>query len=67
LPDGALPRIGDMGQAISDAARKLLAVLVLVVAAFILFKIVIGMVAAIAWIIVAVVAVMAVIWALRVL
>ena len=56
-----------MGQAISDAARKLLAVLVLVVAAFILFKIVIGMVAALAWIVVAVVAVMAVIWALRVL
>ena len=56
-----------MGQAISDAARKLLAVLVLVIAAFILFKIVIGMVAALAWIVVAVVAVMAVIWALRVL
>jgi hypothetical protein len=56
-----------MGQAISDAARKLIAVLVLVVAAFILFKIVIGMVAALAWIVVAVVAVMAVIWALRVL
>jgi hypothetical protein len=56
-----------MGQAISDAARKLLAVAVLVVAAFVLFKLVIGFVAAIAWIIVAVVAVMAVIWALRVL
>jgi hypothetical protein len=56
-----------MGQAISDAARKLLAVAVLVVAAFVLFKLVIGFVAAIAWIFVAVVAVMAVIWALRVL
>ena len=56
-----------MGQAISDAARKLLAIAVLVIAAFILFKIVIGMVAALAWIVVAVVAVMAVIWALRVL
>ena len=55
-----------MGQAVSDAARKLLAVLVLIVAAF-LFKIVLGFVAAIAWIVVAVVAVFAVIWALRVL
>jgi hypothetical protein len=56
-----------MGQAISDAARKLLAIAVLVVAAFVLFKLVIGFVAAIAWIIVAIVAVLAVIWALRVL
>jgi hypothetical protein len=67
LPDGALPRIGDMGQAVSDAARKLLAVAVLIVAAFVLFKIILGFVAAIAWIVVAVVAVFAVIWALRVL
>jgi hypothetical protein len=67
LPDGALPRIGDMGQAVSDAARKLLAVAVLIVAAFVLFKIILGFVAAIAWIVIAVVAVLAVIWALRVL
>jgi hypothetical protein len=59
--------MGDMGQAISDAARKLLAVAVLVVAAFVLFKLVIGFIAAVAWIIVAIVAVVAVIWALRVL
>jgi hypothetical protein len=59
--------MGDMGQAISDAARKLVAVLVLVIAAFVLFKIVLGFVAAIAWIVVAVIAVMAVIWAIRVL
>jgi len=56
-----------MGEAISDLARKGLAVAVLVVAAFVLFKVVIGFVAAIAWVIVAVVAVIAVIWALRVL
>ena len=56
-----------MGEALSDLARKALAVAVLVVAAFVLFKVVIGFVAAIAWIIVAVVAVIAVIWALRVL
>jgi hypothetical protein len=52
---------------VSDAARKLLAVAVLVVAAFILFKIVLGFVAAIAWIVIAIIAVMAVVWALRVL
>jgi hypothetical protein len=56
-----------MGQAISDAARKLLAVAVLVIAAFVLFKVVIGFVAAIAWIVIAIVAVVAVVWALRVL
>ena len=56
-----------MGQAVSDVARKLLAVAVLVVAAYVLFKLVLGFVAAIAWIVVAVIAVFAVIWALRVL
>jgi hypothetical protein len=56
-----------MGEAISDIARKGLAVLVLVVAAYILFKLVLGFVAAIAWIVIAIVAVIAVIWALRVL
>jgi hypothetical protein len=56
-----------MGQLASDAARKLLAVAVLVVAAYVLFKLVLGFVAAIAWIVIAVVAVMAVIWAVRVL
>ncbi len=56
-----------MGQLASDAARKLLAVAILVVAAYVLFKLVLGFVAAIAWVVVAVVAVLAVIWALRVL
>ena len=56
-----------MGQLASDTARKLLAVAVLVVAAYVLFKLVLGFVAAIAWIVVAVVAVFAVVWALRVL
>jgi hypothetical protein len=56
-----------MGQLASDAARKLIAVAVLVVAAYVLFKVVIGFVAAVAWIVVAIVAVVAVIWALRVL
>jgi hypothetical protein len=56
-----------MGQLASDAAHKLLAVAVLVVAAYVLFKLVLGFVAAIAWIVVAVIAVFAVVWALRVL
>jgi hypothetical protein len=56
-----------MGEALSDIGRKVLAVAVLVVAAFILFKMVIGAVAAVLWVVVAIVAVFAVIWALRVL
>ena len=39
----------------------------LLVAAWVLFKVVIGVVAGIAWIVVAVIAVIAVVWALRVL
>jgi hypothetical protein len=56
-----------MGQLASDIGRKALAILVLVVAAYILFKVVLGFVAAVAWIVVAVLAVIAVVWALRVL
>jgi hypothetical protein len=56
-----------MGQIASDAGRKLLAVLVLLVVAWLLFKIVLGFVAAVAWIAVAVIAVVAVVWAIRVL
>jgi hypothetical protein len=56
-----------MAGAISNLGRKLLAAAVLVVAAYILFKLVIGVVASVAWIVVAVVAVVAVIWAVRTL
>jgi hypothetical protein len=56
-----------MGQLASDAARKVLAVAVLLVAAYILFKVVLGFVAAVAWIAVVVIAIVAVVWALRVL
>ncbi len=51
----------------SEAGKKLLAVLVLLVAAWILFKIVLGVVTAVAWIVVAVLAVVAIVWAIRVL
>jgi hypothetical protein len=52
---------------VSDAGRKLLAIAVLVVAAYVLFKLVLGFVAAVAWIIVVIVALVAVIWAVGVL
>jgi hypothetical protein len=56
-----------MGELASQAGRKLLAIVVLLVAAWVLFKLVLGFVAAIAWIAVVVLAVAAIIWALRVL
>ncbi len=56
-----------MGQVVSDLGRKALALVVLLVAAWILFKLVLGFVAAVAWIVIAVIAVVAVIWAIRVL
>jgi hypothetical protein len=55
-----------MNRIASQAARKGLALLVLMVAAYVLFKIVLGVVTALAWIVVAVVALVAVVWALRV-
>ncbi len=56
-----------MGELASQALKKLLAVGILLLAAWLLFKLVLGFVATIAWILVAVLAVFAVIWALRVL
>jgi hypothetical protein len=56
-----------MGELASDAGKKVLAVGILLVAAYLLFKIVLGFVMAVAWIAVVVVAVLAVIWAVRVL
>ena len=56
-----------VGELASTALKKLLAVGVLLLAAWLLFKLVLGFVATIAWILVAVLAVVAVIWALRVL
>lgn len=56
-----------MSQALADIGKKGLALAVLLVAAWLLFKVVIGAVAAVAWIAVAVLAVVAVIWAVGVL
>jgi hypothetical protein len=56
-----------MAQFASDVGRKLIAVAVLLVAVWLLFKFVIGAVAAVAWFAVAILAVVAVIWAVNVL
>jgi hypothetical protein len=56
-----------MGEAVSTAGKKVLAVGVLVVAAYVLFKIVLGFVMGLLWIALVVVAIFGVIWALRVL
>jgi hypothetical protein len=52
-----------MGDFMADVGRKLLAIVVLIVAAYILFKVVLGFVAAVAWIVVIVLALIAVVWA----
>lgn len=49
----------------TSIGAKLLAVLVLAVAAWVLFKIVIGTVVAIAWAAAAIVAVLAILWAIN--
>jgi len=53
-----------MREAASNAGRKVLAIAVLALAGFLLFKAVIGTVVAVLWVVVAIVAVVAVIWAL---
>ena len=56
-----------MRAAAGDLGRRALAIFVLVIAAWILLKVVIGIVAGLATIIVAVLAIFAIIWAIRVL
>jgi hypothetical protein len=56
-----------MREAAGDLGRRALAILVLVVAAWILFKVVIGLVTAVATVIVVVLAIVAIVWAIRVL
>jgi hypothetical protein len=52
---------------ISGLALKAVAVVALLIAAWVLFKVVIGVVTAVAWVVVIVLAVMAVLWAMSVL
>jgi hypothetical protein len=54
-----------MSETLRDIGGKALAIVILLVAGWILLKIVIGVVTAIAWIVIAVLAVVAVIWALN--
>ncbi|HEX8857276.1 MAG TPA: hypothetical protein VF752_16905 [Thermoleophilaceae bacterium] len=54
-----------MREAASDFGRKALAVLVLLLAAWILFKIVLGFAAVLFWVVLAVLAVLAVLWAVN--
>ena len=56
-----------MGDMASNVGRKLIAGAVLLVAAWILFKVVIGVAAAVAGIVVVVIAVVGVVWAVGVL
>ena len=56
-----------MRESAGDLGRKALAVLVLILAAWILFKVAVGIVAAVFWIVVVVLAIAAIVWALRVL
>jgi hypothetical protein len=52
---------------ISGLGLKAVAVVALLIAAWVLFKVVIGVVTAVAWVVVIVLAVMAVLWAMSVL
>lgn len=56
-----------MRDAINELGKKGLALVILLVAAYVLFKVVIGVVAAVAWIVVIVVALVAMVWAYTVL
>ena len=60
-------KLGCMGEFAADIGRKAIAVAVLLVAVWLLFKFVIGVVAAVAWIAVVVLALVAVVWAVGVL
>ncbi len=54
-----------MAERASELGGKLLALVILLAAAYVLFKLVLGFVAAVAWIAVAVIAVVAALWALN--
>jgi hypothetical protein len=56
-----------MGEFASQAGRKMIAVVILVVAAYILFKLLLGFVMAVVWIAVLVLAVVAIGWAIKTL
>jgi hypothetical protein len=59
-PSATLGRMSELGQRLGAAA-------VLLVAAFVLFKVVLGVVSFVAWVAVGLVALVAIVWAARVL
>jgi len=56
-----------MKESLSGLAMKAVAVVVLLIAAWVLFKVVLGVVTAVAWVAVIILAVVAVLWAMSVL
>ncbi len=56
-----------MRERASEAGRKLVALTILLLAAYLLFKFVVGAVTAVLWVVLVVAALIAVVWALRVL
>jgi hypothetical protein len=54
-----------MREAAGNIGMKAVALVILLIAAWILFKVVIGVVAAVAWVVVVVLAIVAAIWALN--
>jgi hypothetical protein len=61
---GLLTYSEGMAESLKDYAMKGVALLVLLLAAFVLFKVVLGVVSAIVWTLVGIAALIAVIWAL---
>ncbi len=57
--------VGKFREASSALARRTVAVVVLLVVAWLVLKLVIGLVATVAWLVVAAAAVVGVVWALR--
>ncbi len=56
-----------MTSALASFGKKALAILVLALAAYLLFEQIVGFVSAIAWVVIAVLALVAVVWAVRTL
>jgi hypothetical protein len=56
-----------VGEALSTAGKRALALVVLLLAAYVLFKVVLGIVSFVAWLVVVIIAIAAIVWAIRVL
>jgi hypothetical protein len=56
-----------MRESLSSAGRRAIALLVLLLAAYVLFKVVLAVATAVVWIAVVIIAIAAIVWAIRVL